>query len=109
MPDTLISPDGRLHTLLGSTTLESIVREYAGEDAAKLVENLVSKNARAEAIVETDLLSYEQDLEQWHRMAQDWASELEAIAKKLDSDKALRRAGAAQRIRLLKKQIESEL
>ena len=42
-------------------------------------------------------------------MAQDWAEELEAISKKLDSDKALRRADAAKRIRLLKKQIVSEL
>ena len=80
MVETVYTPDGKLHTLLGSCTIQEIVREYAGEDAAKLVENLVSKNARAEA-----------------------------IAKKLDSDKALRRAGAAQRIRLLKKQIESEL
>lgn len=109
MVETVYTPDGKLHTLLGSCTIQEIVREYAGEDAAKLVENLVSKNARAEAIVETDLLSYEQDLEHWHHMAQDWASELEAIAKKLDSDKALRRADAAQRIRLLKKQIEFEL
>ena len=86
-----------------------IVREYAGEDAARLVERLAEQNTRAEAIVETDLLSYEQDLDHWHRMAQDWAEELEAISKKLDSDKALRRADAAKRIRLLKKQIVSEL
>ena len=70
MVETVYTPDGKLHTLLGSCTIQEIVREYAGEDAAKLVENLVSKNARAEAIVETDLLSYEQDLEHWHRMAQ---------------------------------------
>lgn len=92
MAETVYTPDGKLHTLLGSCTIGEIVREYAGEDAAK-----------------TDLLSYERDLDHWHRMAQDWAGELEAIAKKFDSDKVLCRADAAKRIRLLKKQIESEL
>lgn len=109
MAETVYTPDGKLHTLLGSCTIGEIVREYAGEDAAKLVENLVSKNTCAGADVETDLLSYERDLDHWHRMAQDWAGELEAIAKKFDSDKVLCRADAAKRIRLLKKQIESEL
>lgn len=83
MAETVYTPDGKLHTLLGSCTIGEIVREYAGEDAAKLVENLVSKNTRAGADVETDLLSYERDLDHWHRMAQDWAGELEAIAKKV--------------------------
>ena len=109
MVETVYTPDGKLHTLLGSCTIGEIIREYAGEDAARQVEELTRQNARAETIVETDLLSYEQDLDHWHRMAQDWAEELEAIAKKLDSDKALRRADAAKRIRLLKRQIEFEL
>ena len=109
MPDTLITPDGRLHTLLGSTTLESIVREYAGSQVADAVRALAERDAYEEARAETDLGAYEQSLEHWHRMAQDWADELEAIAQKFDSDSGFRRAAAARRIRLLKGQIESEL
>ena len=37
MAETVYTPDGKLHTLLGSCTIGEIVREYAGEDAAKLV------------------------------------------------------------------------
>ena len=76
MAETVYTLDGKLHTLLGSCTIGEIVREYAGEDAARLVEELAGQNARAEADVETDLLSYERDLDHWHRMAQDWAGEL---------------------------------
>jgi len=41
MADTLYTKDGKGHVLLGSTTLESIVREYAGDDAGDRVHNLV--------------------------------------------------------------------
>lgn len=41
MADTLITKDGKLHVLVGSTTLESIVREYAGDDVGNRVHNLI--------------------------------------------------------------------
>ena len=44
MPDTTVTvytPDGKLHVLLGSVTLPSIIRDYAGDDAANLVEKLI--------------------------------------------------------------------
>lgn len=44
MPDTLVTPDGKMHTILGSTTLERIIREYAGDQAAAMVEKLTGRN-----------------------------------------------------------------
>ena len=41
MAETIRTPDDRAHTLLGSTTLESIVREYAGDEAADRLHNLI--------------------------------------------------------------------
>lgn len=42
MAETIYTPDGKTHVLLGSTTLESIVRQYAGDDAADQVAILIS-------------------------------------------------------------------
>lgn len=77
MADTLITRDGKLHTLLGSTTLESIVREYAGTQAADEVRRLMEHDAYEEARAETDLGAYERSLEHWHRTVQDWCDEIE--------------------------------
>lgn len=81
MADTLITRDGKLHTLLGSTTLESIVREYAGNQAADEVHRLMERNVYDEARAETDLGAYERSLDHWHRMAQDWANEIEVLLR----------------------------
>ena len=94
MADTLITPDGQLHTLLGSTTLESVIRDYAGDEAADMVRALAQRNAYEEARAETDLGAYEASLEHWHRMAQDWADT---------------RAGLSLRLMALKSSVEEEL
>ena len=85
---TVYTPDGKLHTLLGSVTLAAIVREYAGEEAAQMVEELEEAADETLARVDTDLDSYEASLEHWQRMGQDW---LDTI------DGALRRAEASPR------------
>lgn len=107
MPDTIITPDGRMHTLLGSTTLEGIVREYAGGQAADMVRELTERNAYEEARAETDLGIYEQSLEHWHRMAQDWVDELGSIIQRLAG--RMTKADASLRLMALKTSIEEEL
>lgn len=39
MADTVYTPDGRAHVLLGSTTPASIIRGYAGEDVLRELQN----------------------------------------------------------------------
>lgn len=107
MPDTIITPDGRMHTLLGGTTLESIVREYAGDRAADMVHELAQRNAYEEARAETDLGVYEQSLEHWHCMAQDWVDELEDIIQHLAGRTT--KADASLQLMALKTGIEEEL
>lgn len=77
MAETMITRDGKLHVLVGSTRLESIVREYAGDQPADEIHRLIECDAYEEARAETDLGSYEASLEHWRRAAQDWADEIE--------------------------------
>lgn len=81
MVETITTPDGKFHTLLGSTTLESIVREYAGDDAANAVRELVEHDIYEEARVDTDLGAYEASLEHWRREAQSWVDQLNSVLK----------------------------
>ena len=43
MADTVYTPDGRAHVLLGSTTPASVIREYAGEDVLRELLSEVSR------------------------------------------------------------------
>ena len=43
MADTVYTPDGRAHVLLGSTTPASIIREYAGGDVLRELLSEVSR------------------------------------------------------------------
>jgi len=40
MAETVYTPDGKQHVLVGSTTHISLIREYAGDDLADWVEYL---------------------------------------------------------------------
>lgn len=42
--ETITTPDGKMHVLLGSTTLESVIREYAGDEAADAVHQLIERD-----------------------------------------------------------------
>ena len=106
MADTLITSDGRLHTLLGSTTLESVIRNYAGDEAADRVRALAQRNAYEEARAETDLGAYEQSLDHWHRMAQDWTEEL---ARLISRTGRTTKAELSLALIALKAEIEGEL
>lgn len=79
MVKTITTKDGKFHTLLGSTTLESIVREYAGDDVADEVRLLVERDVYEEYRVETDLGAFEASLEHWRRTAQDWVGRIDAV------------------------------
>ena len=110
MPDTLVTPDGKMHTILGSTTLERIIREYAGDQAAAMVEKLTGRTIYEEARAETDLGVYEQSLEHWHRMAQDWLDALQSIIDCLTGTTgAAAKTHAADMLTRLKTSIEAEL
>lgn len=110
MPDTIITPDGQMHTLLGSTTLESIIREYAGGQAADMVRELTERNAYEDARAETDLGAYEQSLEHWRRMARDWADDLKNVIDHLSGTTGVvTKICAAGMLSRLKTSIEEEL
>lgn len=106
MIETLTTPDGRFHTLIGSTTLASIVRDYAGDQAAGMVQALAERDAYEEARVETDLGAYEQSLDHWHRMAQDWTEEL---ARLISRTGRTTKAELSLALIALKAEIEGEL
>lgn len=44
MAETIYTKDGKCHTLLGSTTPVSIIREYCGDDLASWAYKLLSEN-----------------------------------------------------------------
>lgn len=82
MAETILTPDGKLHVLLGSTTIETVIREYAGGEAAKQFHLLAARNAYEEARVETDLGAYENSLSHWRAVAQDWVEEIEMATER---------------------------
>lgn len=106
MAETLLTPDGRMHTLLGSTTLERVIRDYAGDQAADRVRALAERNAYEEARAETDLGDYERSLDHWHRMAGDWAEELTALLSNLER---MTKRELSQKLETLKTAIAAEL
>ena len=109
MPDTIITPDGRMHTLLGSTTVESIIREYAGEEPARAYEALLTRDAYAEAQANTDLGVYEAELDHWRRMAADWVSDISGLIHQLSGSHGITKAGAVSELEKLRRRIEEEL
>lgn len=84
MVETITTPDGKFHTLLGSTTRESIVREYTGDDAANAVRELVEHDIYEEARVDTDLGAYEASLGHWRCEAQSWVDQLNSVLRQAD-------------------------
>lgn len=52
MADTITTPDKRTHVLLGNTTPLSIIREYAGEEAANWVRKLEDTIGELENTIE---------------------------------------------------------
>lgn len=61
MVDTLYTSDGKMHVLLGSTTLSSLVREYMGDDVA-------------------DAVAHEEDrLAAWEEQANSWLTTLDRV------------------------------
>lgn len=103
MADTIYTPDGKAHVLMGSTTAETLVREYAGNDLGDILHALEECNAYEEARAETDLGAYEASLEHWRRMAQDWVDELRDIV----ADAPLRSTTKARMAEGIKEVIES--
>ena len=83
---TLYTPDGKLHTLLGSVTLAAIVREYAGEEASIMVEDLEDHAAAARYLLDSDLESYEASLEHWHDQVQGWKEIIDETLKKVEEN-----------------------
>lgn len=108
MADTIYTPDGKMHVLLGSTTMESIIREYAGGEAAKWVHREVVRNAYDEARAETDLGAYEESLSHIHGMMRDWVDDLTALVELAETGKTTKRAILVG-LRGVIKNIKSEL
>lgn len=87
MPDIIYTPDGKAHTLLGSTTLEEIVRYYAGGDAADRVQEALVRNAYEEARARSDLEAYEEEVVALRRYIGDWADDLRSIMEASENRK----------------------
>lgn len=93
MADTVFTPDGKMHVLLGATNLESIIREYCGNDVADAVYKKLDYAERRE---KSDIAAYEADLDHIHSMMRDWVEELQHLANLCDNrkfTKATLRAG----------------
>lgn len=80
MPDTVQTPDGRLHYLVGSLTLSELVRQYAGGEVAELVRRLETRNAYEETAANNDAEVYEEELNALTLACHIWADELDSIA-----------------------------
>lgn len=89
MAETIITKDGKRHTLLGSTTPVSIIRDYCGDEVADWVERNLDYMDKKEL---SDLGAYEADLDHLHRMMQDWVETLRIIAAKCESTKVTKTA-----------------
>ena len=76
MADTLYTPDGRVHTLLSAHALADIIRDYAGDEAAEAVAQLLDRDAYQEARAHSDLEGYETELEALRDAVGDWVTEL---------------------------------
>lgn len=53
MADTLYTSDGKMHILLGATTLVSLIQKYMGDDAAQMVESLEQEKEALEKELES--------------------------------------------------------
>lgn len=84
MAETIYTPDGKTHVLVGATTPASIVREYCGAELADRIAQKLDYTDRKE---QSDLLAYEADLDHLHRAMQDWVDDLEHIAVLCDDRK----------------------
>lgn len=100
MAETIYTPDGKTHVLVGSTTLESIIREYCGDESADIVQRLQENNAYEEARANTDLGAYEEELSTLHRYMQDWVDDLKALAKSTENKKFTKRCIAEYLLRI---------
>lgn len=85
MAETIYTPDGKVHVLVGATTPESIVREYCGDELADWIARKLDYTDRKE---QSDLTAYEADLDHIHRMMRDWVDELENLYNLCDTRKA---------------------
>lgn len=108
MPETLITPDEKMHTLFSHSALADLVAEYAGEDAARKVAAEQARNAYDEAKANTDLGAFEADLEHLHRQMRDWADDIGEMIEDLYAHQISKHEIAEAAI-YLKKQIEKEL
>ncbi|OUQ22166.1 hypothetical protein B5E80_15315 [Flavonifractor sp. An135] len=105
MAETIYTKDGKCHTLLGSTTPASIIRDYCCDAVAEYVEHQLDREDRKE---QSDLVAYEADLEHLHRMMQDWVDELESLCD-LCENRKFTKATLAAGIRGVIYNIEKEL
>ena len=106
---TLYTPDGKLHTLLGSVTLEAIVREYAGEEAALMVEEMEDHAIAARYLLDSDLKSYEASLEHWHDQVQGWKEIIDETLKKVEENPRSAKKTMADVLKDLSRWMNNEL
>lgn len=104
MADTVTTPDGKMHVLVGSTMIESLVYDYAGPDAAAYITGLIDDAKKEAYACQDELRSYEGDLEYWRDRAHDWADILKHHISEL---RGPRQSAALTAMKKLQKQMEA--
>lgn len=108
MAETIYTPDGKVHVLVGATTPEAIVREYCGDELGDIVQKLQENKAYEEARANTDLGAYEEELLTLHGYMQNWVDDLKALAKSTENKKFTKRCISESILRIARG-IEIEL
>lgn len=83
MVETLYTKDSKYHTLLGSTTPVSIIREYCGDEVADWAARLYAQNATTEKLV-SRIQALEAELESAYIDLSDANEEIESLGCKID-------------------------
>ena len=110
MADTLYTSDGKMHVLLGATTLVNLIREYMGDEAADAVAELEKQDAYERARAESDLASYEASLDHLHRQAGDWVESVDQLLKSAaESPRQYPRTKLLDALQDLRNSINSEI
>lgn len=83
MADTIITKDGKVHVLLGSTTPVSIIREYCGDEAADWASRVLEKREQTEKLI-SRIQELEEELESAYSDLSDANEEIESLGCKID-------------------------
>lgn len=111
MAETLQTPDGRLHVILNEDYFSELVDDYMGRECGQYLKETITllkeKASYATQAVNTDLNSYEEELNSNRYAFEDIATELDTIEKLIDS--RLNRKALAQAVKNIRRIISNQI